>query len=154
MEFRVNWKGLWKSLTKYMTIAIVASITLIMVVRFFSNGFTYESVFKHLSPIEYIYMFFVIWGFCGVFSLLIALWVRAAKVTIKDENLHGRNYWGFKKIIPLNGIKSLEPFSDNGINAVIADAGKHGKIFIYIQTERLDELIEIIESKMQTSINA
>ena len=98
MEFRVNWKDLWKSLTKYMTIAIVASVTLIMGIRFVSNGFAYESVFKHLSPIEYIYMFIGIWCFCGVFSLLIALWVRAAKVTIKDGHLHGRNYWGLKRL--------------------------------------------------------
>ena len=121
-------------MAKYMTIAIVVSIIAIMGVRFAFNGFTYESVFEHLSPLEYIYMFVGIWLFCEFFALLIALWIRQAKVKIENETLYGRNYWGLKKIIPLKEIKSLDPFSDNGINAIIANAGKSGKIFIYIHS--------------------
>lgn len=146
--YAVKWKELWRSLTKYMTLTIISSVVVILAIRFSKEGFSYDVIFKHLSPVGYIGLFAGMFVFSFVCAGAISLLFKLTSITIEDDCIAGRNYFGLKKKIPLSKIEELRPFSNNGIKALIADGGKYGSVYIYMHTERLNELIELIESKM------
>src|SRR5690606_9026727 len=97
MKYEVRWKELWASLAKYMTIVIVSSITAVLVIRFFKAGFSYEAVFKHLTPIGYIGLILGILMFSVASAGFISIFFKLASITIEKEVITGRNYWGVKK---------------------------------------------------------
>jgi hypothetical protein len=83
--------------------------------------------------------------FCIGFAWLIALWVRMAKITISNGIIQGRNYWGFKNSFLLAESVSSYNFSNNGINAIVLVSRNSGKIYISVHTEKLNELLDVIE---------
>lgn len=130
-----------------MSFAISVPVIFIFIVRFFKMDMSYEKTFEHLSLIQLPLLFLGIIGFSVVFSLLISYFIQLAAVEVKDDILTGRNYWYFKKRIPISTITRLYPFSQNGISAIVADGGPHGSIYIPTHTEELDGLIKYIENK-------
>ena len=94
------------------------------------------------------------WIFSAVFAFFIAIWFRLAHVTINEGVISGRNYWGRKKSFHLKHLKSIDSFSDNGINAVVANGGSFGKVFIYSQTEKIQEILEILEANLPGKMEA
>ena len=145
VKYKVLWKNLWKKLTKFMSLAISIPASLIIVIRFFKNDMSVEKTFEHISLIQLPLLFLGIIAFSAFFSLLIAGLIRLTAVEIQGGNLIGRNYWYFKKTVPIHAISQFYPFSSNGIEAIVADAGVHGKVYISTHTENLDELIEYLE---------
>jgi hypothetical protein len=79
-----------------------------------------------------------------IFALAISQWFRLASITVRDDALEGRTYWGRKNRIPLNDITRLSEFSSNGIRALVVHSNHHGKIYIYDATERSGELLAIL----------
>jgi hypothetical protein len=145
VKYKVLWKNLWKKLTKFMSLAISIPVSFIFVIRFFKNDMSVEKTFEHISLIQLPLFFIGIIAFSAFFAFLIAIIMRLASIKITDGNLIGRNYWYFKNTIPIHAISKLYPFSNNGINAIVADAGIHGKVYISTHTENFDELIEYLE---------
>ncbi|UHQ54974.1 MULTISPECIES: hypothetical protein [unclassified Microbulbifer] len=154
MKYQVDWIGLGKKLTKFMSMAISIPVTFVFIARLFASGFNLEKTFEHVALWQLPLFFLGIFAFSAVFGFLIAAAFRFASIRIENENLIGRNYWFLTNSIPLSEIKELYPFSNNGIEAVVASAGKHGKVYISTHTENLEDLIEFIESKMESAGNA
>ncbi len=146
--YPVEWKRIFKSLTIYMSIAIIVPIVLFMCVRFVSRGFDYEKALGHMS----IFVFLVILVCAPLFSaataFMVSLWFRIVKITILDRTIIGRNYWGFKNRIPLSDITKLTPFNSNGIKAIVVHSGSNGKIYISCKTARLSELLTILNENL------
>ena len=130
------------------------SVAGIMLVRYIFSGFNYTETFKHLSLLGTVGLIIGCWLFSVVFGFIVAIWFKLAHITIKDGVISGRNYWGRKSSFPLSNLKSIDSFSDNGINAVVANGGSRGKVFIYYQTESIQEIVEILESYLPSQIDA
>lgn len=145
MTYQVLWKELWLSLSKYMAIAITIPLIIIFAIRYVNFGFDFGAAFPHLNLINSLVMCSGIVLFCIGFAWLIALWVRMAKITISNGTIQGRNYWGFKNSFPLAELVSSYNFSNNGINAIVLVSRSSGKIYISVHTEKLNELLELIE---------
>ena len=154
MNYPVNWIGLWKKLTKFMSFAISIPVLFVFIIRFFTTGFSFDKTFEHVAIWQLPIFILCIVLFSAAFGFAISLAFKFAQIKIENDNLIGRNYWFVTKSIPLSGIKELYPFSNNGIEAIVADAGSHGKVYISTYTVKLEELVELIESKMQGSGNA
>lgn len=142
MKYRVLWKKTWKKLTIFMSIAISIPLAITMFGRYREVG-TYGKTFEYLSLLESVV--FVV-GFSAGVSLIISLFIKLSAIEIKDGHLIGRNYWYFKRRIPIPKISSIYPFSHNGVEAMVADGGLYGKVYIPKQTENLSELIELLEN--------
>ena len=80
-----------------------------------------------------------------LFSLMISMFIRKAKITIENEMIVGLNYWGIRKSIPLADIISTSPFSSNGINAIVVYSRSSGKIYISDQTIGFEDLLKLLE---------
>ena len=104
-----------------------------------------ETTFEHISLTQLPLFFLGIVVISITFSFLIAILFKFAAVEVKGDYLIGRNYWLLKKQIPIKSIEQFYPFSDNGIDAVVADAGSYGKVYISIHTEKLDDLLTFLE---------
>ena len=146
MKYPVLWMQLWKKLSKFMSLAISIPVALIFVIRFFKNDMDLEVTFEHISIAQIPLFFLGIVAISVAFSFLIAIIFKFAGVEIKGEYLVGRNYWFLKKQIPIKSIEQFYPFSNNGIEAVVADAGSYGKVYISTQTDKLDELLAFLET--------
>ena len=146
MRYPVLWINLWKKLSRFMSIAILLPVSLIFIIRFFKNDMSIETTFEHVSMAQLFLILLGIILFSVLFSFLIAISFKFAAIEIKDEYLIGRNYWFFKTKVPINAIEKLYPFSNNGIEAIVADAGSFGKVYISTHTDKLEELLEYLES--------
>ncbi len=145
MKYRVLWQQLWKNLTKYISIAVSVPILFVFIARFFQLDMNLDKTFEHISMLEMPLLFLAIWGCSAVLALVCALLIKFAAVEIRDGHLIGRNYWYFKHSIPIASIYQLYHFSDNGIDAIVADGGVHGKVYISTHTEELEELIDYLQ---------
>lgn len=145
MTYQVLWKELWFSLSKYMAIAITIPVLIVFAIRYVKYGFDFGAAFPHLNLINSLKIGSGIVLFCIVLAWLIALWVGMAKITISNGTIQGRNYWGFKNSFPLAESISSYNFSNNGINAIVLVSRNSGKIYISVYTEKLNELLELIE---------
>ena len=153
--FPVEWKQIFKSLSVFMSVAIIVAVTLSMGIRFLSSGFNYEKTFEHMSFSVFLIVLVCIPVVSVVCSFLIALWFRLAAITIANGEIHGRSFWGMRNRIPLSEVTKLTPFSNNGINAIVVNSRYHGQIYISDKTEGLPELLRILdvylpESERQT----
>lgn len=90
-------------------------------------------------------LFIAIWGCSALLALGCALLIKFAAVEIRDGHLIGRNYWYFKNSIPIASIHQLYHFSENGVEAIVADGGVYGKVYISTHTEELEELIDYLQ---------
>ena len=147
MKYKVLWMKQCKKLTKFMTLAISVPVAFLLVVRFFKMDMSMEQTFEHISILQLPLLFLGIFAFSAVFSFLISLFIRSAAVQVVDGMLVGRNYWYFKRRVPIHKISRLYPFSNNGISAIVADAGLHGSVYISTHTEELEKLIEYLKKQ-------
>ncbi len=145
MTYRVLWKKLWVSLSKYMTIAISVPVSIIFAIRYVKYDFDFKAAFPHLNTVNSLTILFGIILFSVFFAFLIALWVGMARININNGIIQGKNYWGFKNSFSLSEITSSYNFSENGINAIVIATKGNGKIYISVHTEKLDELLGLIE---------
>ena len=125
-----------------MSLAISVPLIFVFVARYFANDMSLEITFEHISIFELPLFFGGIVLFSASFSLLIALYIKASAVVVESGTLTGRNYWCFKRQIPINKILRTYHFSNNGIEALVADGGLYGEVYISLKTAKLDELIE------------
>ena len=146
MKYPVLWMKLWKKLSKFMSLAISVPVTFLFVVRFFKNDMNLDVTFQHVTIPQLPLFFLGIVAISVIVSFVIAFIFKFAGVEIQNNYLIGRNYWFLKKRIPIKSIEQFYPFSNNGIEAVVADAGSHGKVYISTQTYKLDELLEFLET--------
>lgn len=151
VKYPVLWMKLWKKLSMFMSLAISIPVAILFVVRFFKNDMNLEVTFEHITITQLPFFFLGIVAISVAFSFLIAVIFKFAGVEIKGDYLIGRNYWFFKKQIPIKSIEQFYPFSNNGIEAVVADAGSYGKVYISTQTDKLDELIALLETSSGVS---
>lgn len=145
MKYPVLWWNIWTHLTKYMSLAISIPVIFVFIIRFLKNDMSLEKTFEHISLFQLPLLFIGIVVFSSIFAFIFSLLINAAAVEVRDGKLIGRNYWYFSKSIPISSITQLYRFSNNGIDAIVADAGVFGKVYISIHTDRLNELIQYIE---------
>lgn len=142
--FPVNWKQVFKSLSVFMTFSILVPVTLMILVRYVFSGFNYEKTFEHVSLPVLLLMLVCVPLISMVTALLIGLCLRLATITIVEGRIQGRNYWGRKNRIPLSEITQLTPFNNDGIKAIVVRSKHHGQVYISDKTERLAELLELL----------
>ncbi len=146
MNYPVLWMKLWKKLSKFISLAISIPVAFLFIVRFFKNDMSLDITFEHVAIAQLPLLFLGIVAFSVAFSFLIAIIFKFAGVEVKGDYLIGRNYWFLKKQIPIKSIEQFYPFSNNGIEAIVADAGSYGKVYISTQTDKLDELLAFLET--------
>ena len=145
MTYQVLWREFWFTLSKYMAMAVSIPVLAIFAARYAKYEFNFSAAFPHLNLINSLEFISGAMLFCTGFSLLIALWARMAKITIRNNIIHGRNYWGFKNSFPLVEVVSSYKFSNSGMNFIVLVSKNSGKIFISVHTERLNNLLELVE---------
>lgn len=147
MKYQVLSKNLWKHLTKYICLALTIPTVFALVIRYFKTGMSVEKTFEHV-PVAQLPLFAIgIFVVSAIFAYLVTLLIKIAAVEVRDGKLIGRNYWYVKRSLPISSISRLYHFSNNGVEAIVADAGDYGKVYIPIHTENLNELIEFIEKE-------
>lgn len=144
-EFPVEWKGVFKSLSIYMSVLIILSVTLVIGVRYLSSGFDHQETFGKTSFVGFLLILAILAILSVGISFLVASWLRLAKISIANGEIHGRNAWFLRNRIPLSDLSGLTHFSHNGIEAIVVDSGSHGKVFISYRTQGLSELLEILD---------
>ena len=127
-----------------MTLAVSIPVSIFIIFKFFIDGMTLGGISLIQLPLFY----FGIVAFSAIFAFLISFAMRFCGIEIRHGELIGRNYWGWKKHIPISAISKLIPFNHSGIQAVIADAGNFGEVYIYKHTENFEELIQHIRQNM------
>ena len=142
MKYEVKWRDEWKRLAKFMSFAICIPLCIFLIARYFSNDMSLEITFEHISILELPLVFGAIILFSIATSFFIALYIKASAVEVVDGVLIGRNYWCFKRRVPVKEITKIYQFSNDGIDALVADAGKYGEVFISKHTEELDTLLK------------
>ncbi len=143
--YYVNWIKLWRSISIYTVSALIISITLFELIQFIKNGFSFSQSFQHVTPVNML-MFVIGLCFCLIiFSLIISILFKFAAITIDEKYITGRNYWGFKKQLPLVDLISLYHYSNSGLNAIVAESKSHGKVYISEYTENLEDLLLILD---------
>lgn len=127
-----------------MAIAIIIPLTIIFAIRYVNYGFDFGAAFPHLNlkllgnrlwDCHILYRLFMAYSPVG----------QNGKITINNGIIQGRNYWGFKNSFPLVESVSSYNFSNNGINAIVLVSRNSGKIYISVHTEKLNELLDLIE---------
>ncbi|MAI33413.1 MAG: hypothetical protein CMM07_17300 [Rhodopirellula sp.] len=154
MRYEVRWKEFWKSVTKRMALLLIFSTVGTFAFRYLTSGFDLNETFGNVSFLEVLGLIFGCWAFFAIFTFFIAFWLRCAHITIREGIISGRNYWGRKKSFPLKYLKSIDIYSANGVKAVVANGGSFGKVFIYYQTEKLHEIIEVLEANLPGNMEA
>ncbi|MGB0925066.1 MAG: hypothetical protein ACPGUW_12240 [Pseudoalteromonas shioyasakiensis] len=149
MKFNVEWQKLWKKLTKTLFILILIPVIFMLIIRYFQSGMSIEITFEHITVYQLPFFFICIFLGSLFFAFLVSILIKYAAVEIDNGYLEGRNYWFIKKRIPIKSISKLYLFRDNGIEAVVADAGQYGKVYISTHTEKLDELIKYLEDNSE-----
>lgn len=143
--FPVAWRRLFRSLTIHIAVAILVPLLLFMLIRHISLGWDPAKTFEHMSPSATLLLL----AACPVLSMAVAFfiaqWFRLATITIRDGRITGRNYWGLKRSLPLSEITQLTTFHNNGINALVLHSRDHGQVYISEHTERLHELLELLQ---------
>ena len=142
--FAVDRKRLFKSLTFYILFAIYLPLFFILSLHCFFSLAKNENPFKNVEQTLF-FLFICIPIISVAFSLLVASWYSLATIKITNEEIHGRNYWGFRNRIPLREITKLSEFSNNGIQAIVVHSQNHGNIYISEKTQRLDELLRLLD---------
>ena len=145
MKYPVLWRNVWSHLTKYMSLAISIPVLFVLIIQFFKNDMSLEKTYEHVSLLQLPLLFIGIIVTSSIFAFIFSLFIKFAAVEVRDGKLIGRNYWYFRKSIPMSSITQLYRFSNNGIDAIVADAGIFGKVYISIHTDKLNVLIEYIE---------
>jgi hypothetical protein len=149
--FPVDWIKIFKSVTLFMTIAILLGVLAAAIARLARLDFDTEKAFGHISLSLLIGVLLWIPLFSATLAFFIAYWFKRASITLSDSEIEGRGYWGFKKKIPLKDIKSLGDFSRCGIKAIVVASKHHGKIYISNYTEGLDEIVELLSRGLASS---
>ncbi len=142
LKYKVKWKTLTMKLSKFMFLTILSVVAISLLFRAFKLNFDMAAVFEHVDIVSTPLYIVSLYLFCFIFSALIGLCLSTAYITVTDTTISGRNYWMFKKHVPLTSIKRLYPFSDNGINAMVVDGGNDGSVYISTHTENYDELVD------------
>jgi hypothetical protein len=149
ITFRLQWRRMWKYLTIYMSVGIVAPVALFVLFTWVTKG--YDETFRYVSLAMWLLSIPGVVAFSGAFALGIALLCSLMSIRLTDHHLEGRNYWGFKKRIPLNQISSLDRFDSNGYRATVANAGKHGKVYILDQTENIQDILSLLATCIESN---
>lgn len=153
MTYQINWKKLWKKLTKIMSLGILIPGIFLLIFTVIKLG-SLDNFFDHFPVLELSFVFLGILAFSTLFSFFIAIIFKFATITVSNGYITGRNYWLLKKTIPISSIVELYPFSHNGIEAIVVNGGKYGKVYISNYTENLDGLISHIKSQGVSDENA
>ncbi len=104
----------------------------------------YPEAFRHISLLGFLLFVPGTVLFASVVAITIAMCVKSMAITLTDDHIEGRNYWGLKRRIPLTEIAALAPFNSGGINVVVVSSKHHGKIYISVHTANLEELLELL----------
>lgn len=146
--YEIEWRPLFKSLTWFLSVAIIGGSVGIMAIRLVSLKFDMAKAFQHVSPLVFVLLMLGTPFFSALVAFLIALWVRMARITIADGTIQGVNFWGRRKKIPLGCVTKLVPFHNNGIHATIVDSKHHGQVFISNHTRDVSALLDFLNSTL------
>jgi hypothetical protein len=149
--YKVKWKELAKHMTRQLFYILAFGFIALMLIRFFSTGFSVSITFEHIKIFQVPIAFVLIYLFSLTFGYAISVFFKCAYVTIDDDVISGRNYWLFKKCFNLNDIEKAFPFNSNGMPVVIVDAGKKGEIYIPVHIENSEELFSILDKYVKST---
>ena len=139
--FQVDWRQIFKSVAIFMSSAIIGGILIPVGIATISGRSPKHAV-PFTSMVIYVLLFAPL--FSIAFAFVISQWFRLASITVSEEAIRGRTYWGRKNEIPLSDVTKLTRFSSNGIRAIVIHSRYHGKIYISDRTERLTELLALL----------
>ncbi len=140
--FPVRWKAMWRSLSIYMSVAVLVPSLVLVGIQLAKGGISPAA--RHLTPFD------ILLGAIGIVVVVclgagvLAFWSRSSAVRVTDTFVEGRNSIGRKIRIPLNELKGLSPRSTHGLSWFVVSGASHEEIAIYSHTENLSELIELL----------
>lgn len=127
-----------------MSVAIIIPVVITFAIRLARLG--YDEAFRQVSPTQFAGLLLVIPIGAALLALPIAYAFKLASITLSDDTITGRNYWGMKRSIPLADVVALENFSNNGIDAIAVKSRSHGTVYISVHTEHMDGLMELLQA--------
>lgn len=141
-KYKVNWFKAWKELSIYISIYLSVTCVLMILLRYITSGFNYHYTFAHVSPLGMLGFLLLVCAATSLFVIFVALLLSLYQVSIKNEVLYGRNYWLVKKKIPLNQLKSVERYGQQGVYGFMVIGNKKDKIFFPDQIEKIESLLQ------------
>jgi len=82
-------------------------------------------------------------------ALIISQISQIYAITIDSNYIEGRNYWGLKRVIPIQSICSIKPFNQIGIKALVISNREGVEIYVYRHTEKYDEIAKFLSSLLE-----
>jgi hypothetical protein len=140
--FPVLWRKMWRSITIFISVAIIVPLSLMLGISVLRVG--YEKAFRHVTPPGILIFILGVIAVAAISSLLCSLLFQCMKVTLGDDFIQGRNFWGMKRKIPLGEITRLSAFYSHGVECVVVSSARHGEIYISMHTENLNELLMLL----------
>lgn len=142
MKYRVLWLGLWKEQTTKLSILLFTVTSIVFLARYINSEKNIQKTFEHISILQWPIL---IVGLSLIIAFIIATVLRMTCVEIVDDQIIGRNYWFFKKIVPITAIKRIYTYNNTSLTVIVIDGGDFGEIHISNHLENLDELIHYLE---------
>lgn len=143
--YKVRWQREFRSLSIYLSTTFIIIYILLACIRYVSLRFDFAKTFEHMPFPIFLLGLLLIPLLCIAFAFILAQLFRDAAITLTEDAIQGRNFWGRKHTIPLADITTLTRFRDNGINAIVVHSRQHGQIYISNKIERLSELLKALE---------
>lgn len=146
--FPVDHIGLTRSLTRTLSITLVASFIGIVLVRFILSGFDLGHTFKHVSMIQFLIGLALVFPFSWFLAFTVSLFMKRAFVVLDDDHLSALNYWCIRRSVPLHDLRELGEFESNGLKSVTVISACHGTLYISDKTVGRDDLLRLLEDQI------
>ncbi len=154
MRYSVQWRALIWPVMNGASLSLIVSVVGMQVIRYLFPTLSCSKAIEKLSFLEFLGFFFGAWLIVIVLSVLVVSIYRAAHITIDNDVISGRNFWLRSVSFPLSNLQSIESFSYAGLDAVVANGGSFGKIYIFHQTENIEEIVDLLVSHLPVVLEA
>ena len=134
--------------SKFLGFTVALFSVILYLIDFLTNGMSLEKTLNDVTFTQLLSYILLILSISIVGGFIVALSIKPFTIEIKNGELIGRNYWGFKKTLPIEDITQLYPFTQNGLSAIFAKAKGYGEVSIFTFIDNFEEIIEHLEANM------
>ena len=148
MDYRVDWKSFFKDQFKNILTILCSVLFALLLLDLSRSDFNFNEAFKHIELFHIPVIAAIIIFSSLILALFLSVFAKYSVITIKEDKLVGRNYFGVKQTISISNIQKAYKSDDRGIKSIVVSGGGFwNSIYISIFTFDLDRIIEVLENK-------
>ena len=154
MEYKISHKGLFFTIFIRLNAMIIAIGITLLAIIFFTNDYSLENC---PSPLNIIELYLWLSLACGLIGIAYTVDIKATRIYIQDNKLYSYGFLGIKRSIPLQHIRHMykHGFIINNITVESTSLfSSYSQILIYKKTENLEELLNTMKPKVNSSVRA